>query len=764
MKRILFYLLIVTALGTACNPARKLAENEVLLLKTKVKTDKSKYSDGLKSIIKQKPNRKMLGLLRFNLGVYNLFANTNKDSLNWISRTIGEEPVVLDTVLTKRTTKQMELYMQNRGFFNSEAKDTTTFHGRKNNKAKVYYVIRSKDAYTIKDIIYNIVDTGVAQIVIADKKNSLLKKNQNFDTKVIQSERDRISILLKNNGYYFFNQQYVTFRVDSSLKKNQVRIFIDIAPEIRVDPATKEASVVPHTPYLLNNIYIRTDYDPLLENLAPVKDTIIFNNYTFLSTSGLKQHNHCVLSRCIFISKGNLFRLKELERSYEKLADLGVFKFVNIEFYRDTSAGLENNLLNVNVYLTPRKKQDYSYEIEGTRSGSDFGISSNIVYRNKNTFNGSELLQVKLRGSVEVTKNLANDDTDKKGFIFNTYEIGPEISLTIPKLLLPFIGCRETKSANAFTVFNANYNLEDRPEFRRTILNFNSGLGYKFNRTSQFRYYPIDYKFVDVTLTDDFRDLLISSSDPGLIDRFEDHLIPSGRLTYIYNDQQLGKSQNFTFLKADLSSASFLLSFVKTKKSNDGENQVLGIQYSQFIKPEFDFRHYRYLYKRNIIVFRLNAGLGIPYDNSTSLPYEESFWGGGPNDLRAFRTRKLGPGGYDEDNKVQQNGEIKLGSNIEYRFNIIRFLKGAAFIDAGNIWLKNEDSSKPDADFNTNRFLDEIAIGTGLGLRWDFTYFIFRLDGAIKVKDPSNPKGNRYVLQNTKVKDINLNIGIGYPF
>ncbi|NNM16852.1 MAG: BamA/TamA family outer membrane protein [Bacteroidia bacterium] len=764
MKRILLYLLLVSFLGTACNPTRKLAENEKLLLKTKVKTDQSKYNDELKAIIKQKPNRKMLGILRFNLGVYNLFANTDEDTLNWISRTVGEPPVVLDTVLTERTSKQMSLYMQNRGYFNSVVKDSTWYRGKNDNKAIVLYKIKSKIPYTIRELNYNVVDTSVAKLIEADKKNSLLKLDDNFDSRVMQLERNRITNMLKNFGYYFFNQEYITFRVDSSLKNHQVKLFMDVAPETVLDEISGQPLVVPHSAYYLNNIYIRTDYDPLRKNIVTKLFSKKFNDYTFVSADTM-QYNHCILSQHMFLNKGGLYKLKDLEKTYEKLADLGVFKFINIELFKDTTSDASSNLLNANVYLTPRKKQDYSFEIEGTRSGSDFGISGNVVYRNKNTFKGAELMQIKLRGSVEATRSLSQDDTK---LVFNTYEIGPEVSLTIPKLLLPFTGCKKTKNANAFTVFSTNYNLENRPEFRRTIANLSAGFGKKLGKYWEGRLYFADLNFVDVSLSDNFRDLLNNIGDQSLIDQFEDHLIPSTRLSVVFNNQKLGRNSDFLFFRTDIEFAGNALSWINEGRNADlnadGKFEVLGIQYSQYFKPEFDLRYYQYINKHSTMVWRISPAIGIPYKNSNVLPYEESFWGGGPNDLRAFRTRKLGPGGFDEDDKVLRNGEIKLISNIEYRFDIVDFLKGAAFIDAGNVWLKNEDSAKPNAHFDTSRFLEEIAIGTGIGLRWDFTYFIFRLDGAIKVRDPSNVDADRWVIGNAKPKDVNLNIGIGYPF
>ncbi len=327
------------------------------------------------------------------------------------------------------------------------------------------------------------------------------------------------------------------------------------------------------------------------------------------------------------------------------------------------------------------------------------------------------------------------------------------------------------KTSNPQTIFASNFNVQSRSEFYRTILDFSASLEWRETRFKKHIVTPVQINFINVKLADGFRDKLLETGDPVLLSSYDNHLITNGRYAYIFNNQELTQRQkDFVFVRTSVEFAGNSLRLLKELgDGNVGANdttqyKIMGQRFAQFIRPDLDFRYYRSLNAHNSVVFRLAGGIGIAYLNSRILPFEKSFYAGGSNDLRAFRARTVGPGSYSSDLGYERIGDIKINSNLEYRFDILKILKGAFFIDAGNIWLRQKDELRPDAEFKVSDFLDKMAIGTGFGLRVDFTFFIFRLDMGVPIKDPGLRGSKKYVYKKFQLKDLNFNFGIGYPF
>ncbi|HKR06992.1 MAG TPA: BamA/TamA family outer membrane protein [Bacteroidia bacterium] len=739
-----------------------MGDNAILLNKNIIKVDNSSLKEGIRPIIKQKPNRKILGVFRFHLGVYNL---ANRWHWGWVKRTIGEEPVLLDTALTTRSVKQIKQYMENIGYYNAEVRDSIAYVSK--HKANVIYYITENAPYKVKSFFFSIKDPVIDSIVNAENKNTLIHTGDNYDTGIIQKERERITTILKNTGFYAFNQQYIAFKIDSSLKSKSVNIYMTVSNPFEIIKDTI-ASVKSqnHIQYSINKIYVRTDYDPLNINERVSFDTLNYNNYYFLSSSGHFNFRPSPLARNIFFKSGELYRLSDHENTYRSLGDLGNFRFINIKFETDSEALMKNeNKLNCYVLLTPLSKQSYKIELEGTHNGGNLGALVNIIYLNKNTFRGAETFDFRIKTAFENLKN-APIEENKKILFFNTYEFGPEARLNIPRVVSLFRP--KNKSVISSTELIMSYNLQQRPEFYRRIADFSAGAIYKFSNYFRFQAYPAEVNFVSVKPDPVFQQKLEEIGDPALTSSYEDHLITDGRYSLIFTSQELNRAKSFIFLRLNFEAAgnSLRLKDELTGRvaKKDSSYTFLNNHYAQYIKPDADFRFYFVPDANNTVVYRLAGGIGVPYLNSRSLPFEKSFYAGGSNDLRAFFARTIGPGSYFKET-IQQTGEIKINSNIEYRFDIFKILQGAFFVDAGNVWLTHEDANRPGGKFEWNKFYNEIAIGAGYGFRFNFTFFIFRYDLGYKFRDPTHPENDGWVYDDLHLfQGVTSNFGIGYPF
>jgi outer membrane protein assembly factor BamA len=777
-------LLIGAAVGTmfvfsACSPTKNLGDGQYFFTGYKIKSDnKTINKDQLHPYIRQKPNRKFFFLFRLQMGFYQLGEkfDPHPDSLNWLKK-IGEAPVVLDTTLVHRSTDQLKYFMNRKGYFHAVSQDTIIF---KKKKAKVIYTITSGSPYIIKNIEYVCRDTGISPRIMTDLKNSLLKPGMIYDEDILDAERERLTDVMKSQGYYFFTKQYISYSADSALLSNEMNIKM-IVSRLHEDTAAGVDNAESHHQYYLNRIFIRTDYDPKAADI-PEYDTVSYKNYYFLvnKKAPALRYRWDVLLRATFISTGDLFNINEVKYTYARLTDLNVFRFVNIRFDevpRDESQ--QNYLLDVNILFTPTRNKDLTAELEGTHNAGTMGIAGNVSFRNKNAFKGAELFELRLKGGLEFQKTISDDENQTVG-IFNTYEIGPEVSLNLKKLfVIDPLFRHYSRKWNPRTRISVAANYQERPDYNRSIGSFN--YSWKFSTTGRWQVSLdlLDINFVDVRLSESFINKLIQINDQGLFYSYSDHLITAGRFNIVYSNQDNSELRNHLYIKYSPEVSGWVLSNILINTSiieedANGKRQAFGLNYSEYVKHELDVRRYWSLFANNIVAARANIGLGIPYGNSIVLPFEKSFYGGGSNSLRAWRYRSLGPGSYVNTFNIEQTGDIKIEVNGEIRSPLSkRFggigLEGALFVDAGNIWLSNEDSARVGGQFDRDKFLSEFAIGTGLGLRFNFNYFILRIDGAVKLRDPSLPESDRWVYfgqspQKLAARDINFNFGIGYPF
>jgi len=771
VMRILRFILIASLsswLFSSCSPTRYLGPNEYLLNKNIVKSDKKELNEGIKNILKQKPNRKILGLFRFHLGVYTL-ANRGRQSKfkKWVKKTIGEEPVLLDPELTMKSHSQVLLYVQNEGYFNAEVADSTVY--KKSKKANVIYSVKTGTPYTIRNIRYIIADKTVEVIVLRDTANTQLRSGKIFKASDFQAERDRVTNHLRNMGYYDFNQLYISYDIDSSLNSHQVDVkFIIAGTNEKVTIGDTTISGM-HKMYRIKDIYVQTDYDPLSKVVQIPTDTLDYKGFHVLTSQHKRQYNPESLMMRIFIEKNDFYKVKNVDATYSGLASLSLFRFINIRFEETKNDSNAGYWLNSFISLTPSPKQSYKIELEGTNNGGNFGIGGNFTYVNKNTFKGSESVQFKFLAKVESMPDFTDSTADEQNAIaLNTMEIGPEITLRIPRFLWPLTKYNHTRSTNPVTLFTIAYNFQKRPEYTRYLLTLSSGFEFRETKYKKHFIYPAEINFSNYDLTEAFVKKLEDLNDQQLTSYYQSYLITNGRYVFVYNSQEPNIFRNFLFFRFSFEVAGNSLRLIdkltENNYSDTAEYDVLGITYSQYVRPDFDLRFYQVFSPHSSLVYRLAAGIGIAYLNSDIIPYEKTFFAGGANDLRAFLPRTIGPGAYQSDNYIEQLGDIKINANIEYRVDIYKMLEGAVFLDAGNVWLKNNFAGLPGSQFQFKSFVSELGVGTGLGIRLDFQFFIFRIDGGIPVRDPTRDADDRWVLDELRFNTVKYNFGIGYPF
>lgn len=794
--------LLVVLLALGCSPVRRLSDGEYLLQKNRIIGNSSAISDAqLLAYVKQKPNRKVINLFRFHLQVYNLVnqerfqkryqVRVEKRALknarriaqgktaltaeplsfpNWLL-SIGERPVIHDTFQVNRSAVQLQLYLRNNGYFNALVNDSVKYN-TKGKRAEVFYKIDAEKPYTFNQIEYKITDRTIKEIFLNNWSNSLLRKNEIFNSDNLERERDRITNLLRNEGYYSFVKNYIKYSADTTIGDRKINLQLQIENPNKLVAGFVDSTVeTRHIRYKINNIFITSDYS-LRPDSNSTEDTLYFDNVHYLSTNGLKFKPRAI-KPSISIKRNDLYSKENIDQTYRRIAELNAFKFINLNFQPvDTT-----NLLDLNIRLSPRARQSITYETQGTNTAGNFGVALNLIYQNRNLMKGLELFEMRLTGGMEVQRILGNvDENIQEGVTdflpFNTILFGPEVSLIIPKIpkALNSLGSNNRKTRIA-----SYFNLQQRPDYYRSIFTSIYGFSANKNRRVNLAFNPVEINFVNVNLTPTFENLLNSSNNLFLKNSFKSQFISAGKFTRTYNSQVAGENKAFTFLQWNFETAGLLLNGSRSFFKNPGvENEgtpeekfiVFGIPYSQYIRFDSDYRFFKYFNKSSSIGFRAITGLGIPYGNSSVMPFEKSFFVGGANSIRAWIARSLGPGGFRDTSgiRIDQIGDIKLEWNFEYRQKIYNVFESAFFIDAGNIWLRQKDVQRELANFELNRFYKEIAIGFGLGLRLNFDFFIIRLDAAHPLRDPGYSVGERWSFDRMALKNVNLNFGIGYPF
>lgn len=765
LQRLLIVLLMFSIYS--CSTTKYVPENKYLLDKYKVRLNKRKIKDEeFRSYIKPKPNKSILGF-KFYLFIYNL---SDKDKNNWINRslrTIGEEPVVYDELQVDKTKNQLELYLRKKGYYDAQVTDTALFHKR---KVKVVYEVEENIPYKFGSIKYSFEDSAFAFYILRDTLQSLIKRGNIFDEDVISSERDRIELLLRNRGYYkFVKEEYLFFEADSSRKSHTVdlkfifRKFREVNPDGLVD-------IKPHPRYKIGDVFINTDFkstETMVDRTEHEEDqdTSVFENFNIIY-SGDPYINPDVIAASTFVLPGEYYNLENVNLSYRHLSSLEVFRQVTIFFSEpEGQQELTERKLNCNINLTPYFSQSVTVDPEVTNSSGNIGGRGNLIYQHRNLFHGAENFDFRIKGGIETQKETNNNNFG------NLIELGAETNLKIPKFFLPFPTEQFMRKFSPKTSISLAYSYQHRPEYTRTIANMSFGYIWKGNRNLTHNLNPLELNYVTIPqMSQEFNDWL---QGKYIAYSYQPHMLAFSSYNVVFSNQRIQSYRDFIYVRYTLESAGNILYSIIKMGDFQKENvpyELFNTEFAQYLRSDVDFRYYNIVNQYTSVVYRIFAGAGLPYKNSTALPFEKMYFSGGANSIRAWQVRDLGPGSFIELNPgpfPNKTADIKLEFNIEYRFKLFWLMKGAFFMDAGNIWSSNSKDEREGAIFRLDKFYRDIAVGTGFGTRFDFSFFIFRLDLGIKIKDPVYPAGKRWwFIDNRKLhrNDFVLNFGIGYPF
>ena len=746
---------------TGCAIREYVPEGKTILIGLEVVNDSSHINiskSGVNDRIIQRPNRNILGWLPRVWVYYKTIDKTDKGFYRWVNKSFGVEPVYYNSVLTADSKRQIENYLNNTGFFKSQVVAEKT---DKNKRSKVVYRISPKPPYTIRETNRKIQDSIVAKEIKSIENELLVQPENNYDVFVMDKERDLIATHLRDNGYYYFTKDNILYEVDTNLMQKKADV------TLRIDGQK-------HNKYKINKVFIYPDYNSKTANVA-VNDTMPFTfsmrrkdpltTFNFVCGTNPKVHFK-TFNQVILIHEGDDFSQKRVSQTYRALGSLKLYNLSNISF--DTISGGNDSvkLMNCTVTLQKSKIHHYNIQIEGTNSGGDFGAQGSFSYRNNNIFRGSEVLRITLRGGIQAQR--VEDFVADEG-LFNTKEFGADASILFPRFLSPFSLHRFVSEYQPKTMISTGYNMQIRPMYDRYIMTASFGYNWRSTNTIENYLTPINLNTVKVLPSELFALMLDLETNQRIKDQYTDHLILGLNYSFIFNNQNVKKSNDFFYLKFDIETSGNLLWLLNNTPlitKNDNYNEIIGIRYAQYFKYQIDFRFYHYFRSRDVLALRFFFGHGIAYGNSNDLPFEKSFYAGGANGMRGWQFRALGPGEFNNDSgyNMEHIGDLQIESNIEYRFPIYSVLKGAIFSDFGNIWTLTDNEAFPGGQFRFDKFYKQIALDAGFGIRFDLSFFLIRFDMALPLYDPSYPEGDRLRVSKLQLKNIAFNFGIGYPF
>jgi outer membrane protein assembly factor BamA len=555
--------------------------------------------------------------------------------------------------------------------------------------------------------------------------------------------------------------------VDTSNLSEEKKVMIDLYLDNPNDTSK-------HKLFFVRNIYIEPDYS--ISDTLP-KDSVYMKNYTCISTG--KSLFPGVFARHIRMKQNSLYKLDEVRQTISQLSEIQLFKYIDVSFTEILNPFSDTGYLDCNIRLTPMRKQEITVETElnttaetkiiTATSNRYYGMAGSINYRNRNVARRALQFSFGVLGAFDVqSKSIADQ------LLFGNYQLGFNTGLLFPTAFLPRRVFKPTNYQSTKTAVNFSYFYEFNQDYQRTSSNL--AYIYQFNKRYTRNFFtPLELNLVKTNLDDEFAARLSSFNDPLLDNVFETHLLTITKYSVSYNDKGLKKDRywNMVFGIETAGNTGWLYNKLTSDITiNDTTHySIAGVDFFQYVKTDLDISYHYNLNNQNTMAARFLFGFGMPYGNSNLLPFEKRYYIGGANSLRAWPMREVGPGSYRDTSNLryEQSGEIKIEASMEYRFTIYSILKGALFVDAGNIWNLKKDLQRPGGEFAFDKFIPELAVGTGLGFRFDFTYFIFRLDFGVPIRDPSYDPDERWIIKDFDsfswlYKNTHLNIGIGFPF
>ncbi|PKP49081.1 MAG: hypothetical protein CVT94_06190 [Bacteroidetes bacterium HGW-Bacteroidetes-11] len=775
---------LLVSVFVSCSPAKRVQKRGGYLhVSNTIKTDRPGInSDDLVNFAQPKPNNKILGLFRSGVWINDLFSGgRDTRTKRWLATKLGKEPVLLDSAYVDNSMIPMTIYLNNKGYFGAKVSRTIQL---KRGRSKVRYFTHTSEPFKFGTISYIIAGDSLRYFMDGIQKSSLLKPGKQYDAYLIRDERERITRELRDIGYYAFSREYIFFEIDTSEYQRTADVAVRIE-NLRPRSGIKDDTVryLNHERYFINNIYVNSNFADAASMGVTQTDTLAFRakSDTLLRKSPdfyqiyrtQLRLRPIVLSRSLFIFPGQPYSQKYINLTYNRLQNLGLSRIVSVNvnplaISNDTLLGYR--LLDCDIRMVRAPVNMFTVDAEGTVAGGYFGIGSSLGYRNRNIFRGAETLRLKLKGAFELEPDFNIEGIDKSS-IFNSLESGFEAGLDFPTLLTPFKFKRLGLNSKATTSVDMGFNYQQRTLYTRYVSYLSFGYEWNASQVARHLFTPVELSSVSIVRDSIFSVYLKDLGDPRFLNQYTDHLVLAMKYSFVFNNQVLNSGKNYWFLRGNIESAGNVLNLYSNlfdaKTDINGNYTLFGIRYAQYLRTDIDIRFYQPVRQGQSIAYRTAFGIGVPYGNSLALPFEKGFFAGGANGLRGWPIRSVGPGEYYSKVKssFERVGDIWMEANIEYRFPMYSFLNGGLFLDAGNIWLLKESQDFPQGHFQASRFLKSLAVDSGLGFRFDFSFFIFRIDGGIPVYDPGKLSGSRWFRPlKFQMRDINWNFGIGYPF
>ena len=727
----------------ACNTTKFVPKGEYLLndVKIKVKDTKDVPAADLMKYVQQKQNTEILGFWKLQLDIYN---TASEDTTKWTSknaRKIGEAPVIFSPELAIHSCAQLTKAMNNKGYFQAQVDTAMT---EKDRKLNLTYEIQANQPYYIRRYAVELPHAELVAIA-QNKRQTLIEEGMQFDADLLNQERQRVASTMRRRGYFYFDQEYIQYQADSSKVKGQIDVKMKLNEYL--DQVEDKDKIF--RKYNIARVFFHIDYDP--ERIPKDEDMFTCSQDGYVFTwVGKKLLRDKVLMRHCPIQPGEVYNEYVIERAYIRLNQLAPIKYVDISF-----DPISEDELDCHIVLSRSKLNSISVEAEGTYSAGDWGIAAGVGYANRNLFKGAEEFTIDGRTSYEWRQNGGR-----------AIEAKASTGLKFPNSL----------------AIDLNYNYQTRPEeYTRSI--FGAGLQYQLRQRlsrwqHQFRFADISYVYLP-WISDAFRDQFLQSTNI-LKYSYENHFIVgwgySGNYSSFASRQPY---RSYTNVNYNIETAGNLMlglaEAFRFPTDSEGKYTLFGTRFAQFAKADVSFTYNQIFNPSHRLVYHADLGLAVPYANTQAVPFEKRYFAGGSNSVRGWTARSLGPGGYRGKGSMidfnNQSGDIRLNLSVEYRAKVWSIIELAAFVDAGNIWTIFDYETQPNGQFHWNEFYKQIALAYGVGLRLDFSFFVFRIDFGVKLYDPSRLYGElsgsqwRTVPNGLSWKnDMSLHFAIGYPF
>ena len=757
---------LILALCTSCSVNKFIPENQYLLDEVKIVSDTKEVKPSLfNSYLRQNPNAKWFNMVKIPMYIYGASGTDSTKRVNRFFRKIGDAPVIYNADVAMKSKEEIEKAVRNMGYIGAKV----TIHTEaKKNKLKLFYHIEAGRPYMIRHIAYNIDDLNISDCLQQDSAQSMLFPGMPFDVNVLDAERQRITRLLQNKGYYKFNKDFLVYQADTTRNTYLVDLTLKLLPYQR----KKEDPPQKHRQYLVNSVNFIADSEmtPIRKGSFTGFDSLSYKGYNmyykdkmFLRPKLLVDFNR--------IRPGEFYSERDVQNTYSALGRLRMLKYSNIRF-KEVNVS-DSTKLDAYIVMSKGQNKSVSFEIEGTNSAGDLGAAASISFQHRNVFKGSETFTMKVRGAYEAITGLGQDYVND-----NYTEYGVESSLNFPEFMFPFLSSDFKRKIKATSEVGLKFTSQVRPEFSRMLASASWSYRWSDRKHIQHRLDLADINYVYMpSKSPDFQEYLdkMTANNSLLRASYENVLIVRMGYNFTYNSagntMMRTPTKSSYSLRVNVEEAGNLMyaasKLAHSTPKGDKGFVLANIPFAQYIKGDFDFAKNFMIDPRNSFVFHIVA---YPYGNSRALPFEKRYFSGGANSVRGWSVRSLGPGGYKGSSDgqmdfIKQSGDIKLDLNVEYRTHLFWKLNGAAFIDAGNIWTIRSDSEQEDGVFKFNKFYKQIAVAYGLGIRFDLDYLILRFDGGMKAINPMETGKGRYPITRPRFsRDFAFHFAVGYPF